>query len=147
MFIVAAANAFGSYLTWEGIPTAVTAMLVEHVHSPWMLLLVINLFLLVVGFFFEGGAAMVLVAPILVPAVKAMNIDLIHFGIVMAVNLTIAGFTPPVGTMMFIVLSITKAPMSEYARECLPFLLALCTALGLITYLPDLVLLLPRWLM
>lgn len=147
MFIVCAATAFGSYLTWEGIPGAVTKLLLEQVSSPWMLLLVINIFLLFVGFFFEGGAAMVLLAPILVPAVKAMNIDLVHFGIVMSVNLTIAGFTPPVGTMMFIVLAITKARMEEYVRECLPFLLALITVLALITYVPELVLVVPRWLM
>lgn len=147
MFIVGAATAFGSYLTWEGIPAAVSNLLTANIHSPWLLLLVVNIFLLFVGFFFEGGAAMVLLAPILVPAAKALNIDLIHFGIVMSVNLTIAGFTPPVGTMMFIVLAITKAPMGEYVRECLPFLLALMGVLLLITYVPWLVLVLPRWLM
>lgn len=147
MFIVAAAMAFGSYLTWEGIPTAVTQMLTSNISSPWVLLLIINIFLLLVGFFFEGGAAMVLLAPILVPAVKAMGIDLVHFGIVMSVNLTIAGFTPPVGTMMFITLAITRTRMEEYARECWPFLLALIAVLGLITYIPWLVLIVPNVLM
>jgi len=144
MFIVASAMAFGSYLTWEGIPMAVTNMLVSNVGSPWMLLLIINIFLLFVGFFFEGGAAMVLLAPILVPAVKAMGIDLVHFGILMSVNLTIAGFTPPVGTMMFITLAITKTKMEEYIRECWPFLIALIIVLMLITYIPWLVLIVPR---
>lgn len=147
MFIVASAMAFGSYLTWEGIPMAVTSMLVNNVSSPWMLLLIINIFLLFVGFFFEGGAAMVLLAPILVPAVKAMGIDLVHFGIVMSVNLTIAGFTPPVGTMMFITLAITKTKMEEYIRECWPFLIALVAVLMLITYFPSLVLIVPKLFM
>lgn len=147
MFIVASAMAFGSYLTWEGIPMAVTNMLVNNVSSPWMLLLIINIFLLFVGFFFEGGAAMVLLAPILVPAVKAMGIDLVHFGILMSVNLTIAGFTPPVGTMMFITLAITKTKMEEYIRECWPFLIALVIVLMLITYIPWLVLIVPRLVM
>lgn len=147
MFIVAAAMAFGSYLTWEGIPTAVTQMLTSNISSPWVLLLIINIFLLLVGFFFEGGAAMVLLAPILVPAVKAMGIDLVHFGIVMSVNLTIAGFTPPVGTMMFITLAITRTRMEDYARECWPFLLALVGVLLLITYIPWLVLIVPNVLM
>jgi len=147
MFIVASAMAFGSYLTWEGIPTGVTNLLVNNVSSPWALLLIINIFLLFVGFFFEGGAAMVLLAPILVPAVKAMGIDLVHFGIVMSVNLTIAGFTPPVGTMMFITLAITKTRMEEYIRECWPFLIALVAVLALITYVPWLVLILPRLFM
>lgn len=144
MFIVSAAMAFGSYLTWEGIPMATTNMLTSNIQSPWVLLLVINVFLLFVGFFFEGGAAMVLLAPILVPAVKALGIDLVHFGIVMSVNLTIAGFTPPVGTMMFIVLAITKTKMEAYIKECWPFLIALVAVLGLITYVPWLVLIVPR---
>lgn len=144
MFIVCGAMTFSAYLTWEGIPSAVTNMLVHDIGNPWLMLLVINIFLLVVGFFFEGGAAMVLLAPILVPAVKAMNIDLVHFGIVMSVNLTIAGFTPPVGTMMFIVLAITKTRMEEYVRECWPFLAALVAVLLLITYVPWLVLIVPR---
>lgn len=147
MFIVCSAMAFGSYLTWEGIPIAVTNMLTENIHSPWVLLLVINVFLLIVGFFFEGGAAMVLLAPILIPAVKALGIDLVHFGIVMSVNLTIAGFTPPVGTMMFIVLAITKTKMEEYIKECWPFFVALTTVLMLITYIPWLVLIIPRLFM
>lgn len=147
MFIVGAATAFGSYLTWEGIPAAVTHLLTANITSTWLMLLVVNVFLLLVGFFFEGGAAMVLLAPILVPAAKLLNIDLIHFGILMSVNLTIAGFTPPVGTMMFIVLAITKAPMSEYMRECLPFLVALLGVLMLITFVPSVVLFVPRLLM
>lgn len=147
MFIVCSAMAFGSYLTWEGIPMAVTNLLTSNIHSPWALLLVINIFLLIVGFFFEGGAAMVLLAPILVPAVKAMGIDLVHFGIVMSVNLTIAGFTPPVGTMMFIVLAITKTKMEEYIRECWPFLIALVAVLMLITYFPWIVLIVPNLFM
>lgn len=147
MFIVCSAMAFGSYLTWEGIPTAVTNLLTSNIQSPWVLLLVINIFLLFVGFFFEGGAAMVLLAPILVPAVKAMGIDLVHFGIVMSVNLTIAGFTPPVGTMMFIVLAITKTKMEEYIRECWPFLIALVAVLMLITYFPWIVLIVPNLFM
>ena len=147
MFIVCSAMAFGSYLTWEGIPTAVTNLLTSNIQSPWVLLLVINIFLLFVGFFFEGGAAMVLLAPILVPAVKAMGIDLVHFGIVMSVNLTIAGFTPPVGTMMFIVLAITKTKMEDYIRECWPFLIALVIVLMLITYFPWIVLVVPNFFM
>ncbi len=100
MFIVAAAHGPSAATSPGRHPHGVTNLLLNNVSSPWMLLLIINIFLLFVGFFFEGGAAMVLLAPILVPAVKAMGIDLVHFGIVMSVNLTIAGFTPPVGTMI-----------------------------------------------
>lgn len=147
MFIICAAQAFGSYLTWEGIPLAVSAALTEHISSPWVMLLVINLVLLFIGFFFEGGAAMVLMAPLFVPVAKAMGIDLVHFGILMSINLTIAGFTPPIGTMMFITLSIARVRMEDYVREAWPFLLVLIAVLLLITFVPGIVLFLPNLFM
>lgn len=147
MFIICAAQAFGSYLTWEGIPLAVSAALTEHISSPWVMLLVINLVLLFIGFFFEGGAAMVLMAPLFVPVAKAMGIDLVHFGILMSINLTIAGFTPPIGTMMFITLSIARVRMEDYVREAWPFLLVLIAVLLLITFAPGIVLFLPNLFM
>lgn len=147
MFIICAAQAFGSYLTWEGIPLAVSAALTEHISSPWVMLLVINLVLLFIGFFFEGGAAMVLMAPLFVPVAKAMGIDLVHFGILMSINLTIAGFTPPIGTMMFITLSIARVRMEDYVRKAWPFLLVLISVLLLITFVPGIVLFLPNLFM
>jgi len=147
MFIICAAQAFGSYLTWEGIPLAVSAALTEHISSPWVMLLVINLVLLFIGFFFEGGAAMVLMAPLFVPVAKALGIDLVHFGILMSINLTIAGFTPPIGTMMFITLSIARVRMEDYVREAWPFLLVLIAVLLLITFVPGIVLFLPNLFM
>lgn len=147
MFIIGAAAAFGSYLTWEGIPNAISAALVENIENPWMLLLVINLILLVVGCFFEGGAAMILLAPIFVPVIKAAGIDPVHFGIVMSINLTIAGFTPPFGTMMFITTSIANVKLEDYVREAWPFLLTLLGILFLLTFVPQIVLIVPQLLM
>lgn len=144
MFIIGAASAFGQYLTWEGIPRAISAALVENIESPWLLLLVINLILLAVGCFFEGGAAMILLAPIFVPVVAEAGIDPVHFGIVMSVNLTIAGFTPPFGTMMFVTTSIANVKLEDYIRESWPFLLALISALLLFTFVPEVVLVVPN---
>lgn len=144
MFIIGAASAFGQYLTWEGIPRAIAAALVENIDQPWVLLFVINLILIAVGCFFEGGAAMILLAPIFVPVIKQAGIDPIHFGIVMSINLTIAGFTPPFGTMMFITTSIARVRLEEYIRESWPFLLALLGALLLFTFVPQIVLVVPN---
>src|SRR5690606_10479365 len=140
MFIIGAANAFGSYLTWERIPIKVSEMLIANISDPLLLLVVINFLLLVIGCFFEGGAAMILLAPLLVPAVSAAGIDLVHFGILMSINLTIAGFTPPFGTMMFVTTSITGVKLEQYVRESIPFILVLIGVLFLLTFIPQIVL-------
>lgn len=146
MFIIGAANAFGSFLTWERIPIIFSEFLINSVSEPWMLLLVVNILLLIVGFFFEGGAAMILLAPLLVPAASAMGIELIHFGIVMAINLTIAGVTPPFGAMMFTTLAITEVPMIDYIKEVIPFLILLIGLLLLFTFVPQIILCVPNLL-
>jgi tripartite ATP-independent transporter DctM subunit len=147
MFLICAAMAFSSYLTWEGIPSMVASSLTANITDPLLMLLVINLILLAVGAFFEGGSAMILMAPLFVPVIMGMGIDPVHFGIIMSINLTIAGFTPPVGTMMFITISIAKVKIGHYIRECWPFLIALLAVLFLVTYIPDIALILPRVLL
>ncbi|WP_081762281.1 TRAP transporter large permease (plasmid) [Paracoccus sp. TD-10] len=144
MFIICAANAFATYLTWEGIPAAFSSMLMSSIDSPIVFLLVVNLLLLFIGLFFEGGSAIILMTPLLLPVANQMGIDPVHFGIVMAVNLTIAGFTPPVGTMMFITIAIAKVRIEDYVRQAWPFFLALVVALLLLTLIPSISLLLPR---
>lgn len=144
MFLICAANAFSGYLTWEDIPSMIATGLTGSISEPWVMLLVINLILLVVGAFFEGGSAMILMAPLFVPVILTIGIDPVHFGIVMSINLTIAGFTPPVGTMMFIIISIAKVKMGDYIRESWPFLFALLAVLFLVTFVPEIALVVPR---
>jgi len=122
----------------------VAQTLTGSITDPLLMLLVINLILLAVGAFFEGGSAMILMAPLFVPIVLDMGIDPVHFGIIMSINLTIAGFTPPVGTMMFITISIAKVKIGHYVRESWPFLIALLAVLFLVTYVPDIALIVPR---
>lgn len=105
-----------------------------------------NIMLLVIGCFFDGGTAMILLAPLLVPTAIAMEIDLIHFGIILCINLAIAGFSPPFGSMMFVTTSITKAKIEDYVRESLPFLAVLILVLIIITYLPKVTMFLPNLL-
>jgi tripartite ATP-independent transporter DctM subunit len=147
MFIICSAVAFSSYLNWEGIPKTVATLLTDTISSPWVMLLLINILLLVIGTFFEGSSAMIVMAPLFVPVILKMGIDPIHFGIVMSVNLVIAEFTPPIGTMMFTTISIANAKVADYVRECWPFLIALIAVLFLITFVPQLVLFLPNLLM
>ena len=144
MLIIVAANLFGYYLTWENIPNTLLKSVSGLTSNKYLMLLVLNVALLVLGMFLEGGAALIILAPLMVPLVKAAGIDLVHFGIVVNVNIMIGGLTPPFGSMMFTCVSITGSKMSEFIREVQPFILALIIALLLITYIPGISLLLPN---
>jgi tripartite ATP-independent transporter DctM subunit len=147
MLIICAATAFGFYMSWERIPPQVATSLVQATQNPYVLLLLINLMLIVVGMLVEGTAALIILTPILVPVVVKLGIDPVHFGLVMVVNLTIGGVTPPVGTLMYTTCTILRVPMDRFAVEALPLLGALFFVLFLITYVPWLVLVLPNLMM
>lgn len=147
MLIICAASAFGFYMAWERIPPALAKGLVALTDQPWLMLLLINLLLVAVGMLLEGTAALILLAPILVPAVVKLGVDPVHFGLVMVVNLTIGGVTPPVGTLMYTTTAIMRVRMEDFSREILPLLLAMVAVLLLITFFPALVLFLPGAMM
>ena len=146
MFIIIAANVFGAYLSWERIPFKLTNILLEFSTSPWSLLLLINLILLFVGMFIDGGAAMIILAPLLIPAALKLGIDPLHLGIVMVVNIMIGGVTPPFGSMMFLTCSLLNIKLEEFMKEITPFIVALLLVLFILTYIPDIVLFLPNLL-
>jgi TRAP-type C4-dicarboxylate transport system permease large subunit len=102
--------------------------------NPFVLLMVINIMLLIIGMFIEGGAALVILAPLLVPAVKALGVDPVHFGMIFIVNIMIGGLTPPFGSMMFTVCTILDVKLEDFLREVWPFIVALVLVLLLITY-------------
>lgn len=146
MFIIIAANVFGAYLSWERIPYKLTGALLEVSNSPWSLLLIINLILLFVGMFIDGGAAMIILAPLLIPAALGVGIDPLHLGIVMVVNIMIGGVTPPFGSMMFLTCSLLEIKLQDFMKEIAPFIVALLLVLLLLTYVPGIVLFLPNLL-
>ena len=147
MFIISAAAAFGYYMTWEQIPPQIATDLVQLTNQPWMLLILINLLLLVLGMLIETTSAIILLTPILVPAVVKMGIDPVHFGLIVVTNLTIGGVTPPVGTVMYVSCSVLRVPVREFIFESLPLLASMIAVLLLITFFPQLVLFLPDYLM
>ena len=144
VLIIVAASVFGYYLTWERIPQQLTEYLLELTANKYLMLAIINVFLLALGMFIEGGAALIIVAPLLVPVATALGIDPIHFGMIMIVNIMIGGVTPPFGSMMFTTCSVTNVPMSAFVKEIWPFILALLASLLIVTYFPALVLFLPN---
>lgn len=146
MFIIIAANVFGSYLSWERIPYKITEILLNFSNSPNTLLLLINLLLLFVGMFIDGGAAMIILAPLLIPAAIKVGIDPLHLGIVMVINIMIGGVTPPFGSMMFLTCSLLRVKIQDFIKEIVPFLVTLLIILILLTYFPKIVLFLPNLL-
>ncbi|WP_319777076.1 TRAP transporter large permease [Maridesulfovibrio sp.] len=146
MLIIIAASVFGQYMSWERIPHQLTKAILAISDSPWLILVVINILLLVLGMFLEGGALLIIVAPLLVPLVKNMGIDLTHFGLIMIVNIMIGGITPPFGSMMFTTCAITGSTVGDFCREIWPFILALLAVLIIVTYMPSVVMFLPNLL-
>jgi tripartite ATP-independent transporter DctM subunit len=134
IIIIASAKVFGYYLTLERIPQMITEALMGMTNNPFVLLMVINIMLLVIGMFIEGGAALVILAPLLVPAVKALGVDPVHFGMIFIVNIMIGGLTPPFGSMMFTVCSIICVKLEDFIKEVWRFIVALLVVLLLVTY-------------
>jgi TRAP-type C4-dicarboxylate transport system permease large subunit len=110
-------------------------------------LLIINLSLLLMGTMIESTSLLIILTPILMPLLRNLGVEPVQFGVVMVVNLTIGAVTPPVGTILYTVCSITGSPVGEFTREVIPFVAALLFVLLLITYVPWLVLFLPNLIM
>lgn len=144
VLIIVAANVFGYYLSWEGIPQALTTTMLGITKNKYVMLLICNVILLVLGMFIEGGAAMVIIAPLLVPLMVKLGVDPLHFGMVVIVNIMLGGITPPFGSMMFTVCGITKCPIDGFVKEVVPFIISLLLVLLMVTYMPTLVTFLPN---
>jgi tripartite ATP-independent transporter DctM subunit len=147
MLIICAASTFGYYMVWERIPTEAANALVQLTSNPYLMLLLVNILLLFVGMLIEGTAALILLTPILAPVAVKLGIDPIQFGIIMVLNLTLGGVTPPVGTLSFTTSSALHVRFVETVRESLPLLLALMIVLALVTAIPSLSLALPNLVM
>jgi len=144
MVTVAAAQLFGWITAAEGLGNAIGVWLTSLTTNPYVILLVINLVLLVLGMFMEPIPIMLLTVPILFPVITKLGIDPVHFGVVVTLNLMIGCLTPPVGLNLFLASAISGVPVMRVARAAVPFIVVLLVVLGLITYIPQLVLWLPH---
>lgn len=146
LMIVATASAFGLILTREMIPVKVANLLIGVTDNPLFLLMILNVMLLIVGTFMETNAAIIILAPILYPAIVKVGIDPLHFGIIMVVNLAIGMITPPLGVNLFVASSMRQMPIEKLVNANWWYLFASIVALLLITYFPALTLWLPNLL-
>src|SRR5471032_1926207 len=144
MLIVATALAFGHWMTESGVPAQLVDFIVGHNFSTWQFLLMINVLLLVLGCFLEVIATLLLGLPILAPVLKSMGVDPVHFSIIFTHNMEIGLVHPPVGLNLYVLSTISAAPIGEVIRGILPFLILLLLVLGIITYVPQLTLWLPN---
>lgn len=146
MLIVAISNCFSWVIAIENIPQIVTEFLLSITSNKYILLLLINIGLLILGCFMEGVSAIIITAPILVPAVMALGVDPIHFGLIMNLNITLGLLTPPMGLSLFIASSFTKLPVTRIARKTMPFFLMMVGLLLIITFVPEITMFLPNLL-
>jgi C4-dicarboxylate transporter DctM subunit len=129
-------------LTLMQAPQQIAATITSAISSPIVIMLVINLFLLVVGMIMETLAAILILTPIFLPIITQIGVNPIHFGVIMVVNLAIGFVTPPVGMNLYVASSMSGIPVMRIAKHALPFIVAFFIALMIITFVPQISLLL-----
>ena len=134
--IICATTLFSWLLTSEQIPAKITNWLISLTSNKYLLLLLINVLLLITGMFIDSGPAIMLLAPILCPVATSLGVNLVQFGLVMVINLTIGLLTPPVGTAMYVGSNVAGVPIKDISRALLPFIGIMFAVLMLVTYVP-----------
>lgn len=136
MLILCAANLFSYYMSWENVPSTLTKLLLTLTGNKYLFLLLCNVLFLLIGCFMDAMAAMIVIAPLLAPVVRALDINIIHFGLMMCFNVGLAAITPPFGTYIFLVSGLLKMKTSEMIRDLWPFIGVAIIVLLLVTYVP-----------
>ena len=144
LILVAGGMCFGRFMTLESIPPRITEMVLSTVQSPIIFLLAMNCLLLVVGMFMDIISATMILGPVFIPMLDAFDINLMHFGLIMTVNLAIGYCTPPMGVSLYITGAIANRDLIYVSKAVIPFLIIQLAVLMFITYFPDWVLWLPR---
>jgi tripartite ATP-independent transporter DctM subunit len=139
MLLLAVSGAFSYLLTVEQVPVKGSQLLLNLTKQPQIMLLVIWGFLFLVGMFVEGTAGILILGPMLLEVVRNLGVDPVHFGVIMCFAMYIGAITPPVGTAMYTVCSITKVSVPEFTRESLPFFITLVIAGIIVIFIPGLV--------
>jgi len=142
--LIAGALVFNYVVTVENIPNSLSAILLAWDLNPITFLICVNVLLLLLGCMLEGTTILLVIVPVLIPTAQALGIDPVHFGVVVVVNIMLGLVTPPYGMLLFIMTRISGAPMRAIVGDVMPFLYGLILALILFTFVPDIVLWLPK---
>lgn len=136
MLIVGGASAFAWVLTRERIPQQLTAFITNNISNKYVFLLIVIVFLMLVGMFIEGNAAMIVLVPLLAPVAAAYGIDEIHFAMLFIFVMAVGGVTPPMGTLIFVTCGVTKCDIKDFVKEAVPFYALLLIVMLLIAFVP-----------
>jgi C4-dicarboxylate transporter DctM subunit len=142
--LIVGALVFNYVVTIENVPGSLAKLLAGYQLSASGFLLVVNIILLVLGCLLEGSTILLVVVPIFIPTAKALGIDLVHFGVVVVVNIMIGLLTPPYGLLLFVLANMTKQPLAAIVREAVPFIIVALVVLVVISVFPDTIIWLPR---
>ncbi len=146
LLIIAMANVFAWILTAEQIPQKIAQGMLSMTTNTYLILLFLNIFLVFIGMFLEGGAAIIILAPTLMAVATSVGIDPLHFGFIMVLNIVVGLLTPPLGVCLFVVCGVTNMALPTVTRAVIPFLLLEFGVLFLVTYFPPLIMTIPRLL-
>ena len=135
-FLLGYSTVFSTFMTFEKVPQMISTFLTTISSNPFVVLFFINLILLFIGLFLDTVPAIIVMAPMLLPTVKTLGINPVHFGVVMAVNLAIGLCTPPYGCNLFVGAAVAKIKLDSMFKLIIPFFLAAIFALAIITYIP-----------
>lgn len=144
VFIIIGALAFGHWITDAGIADALVNFVVEEELKAWQFLLIINLLMLMLGMFLEVFAVILIVIPLVLPLLGPLGINPIHFAVVVTINMELAQLTPPIGLNLYVLKSISDAPIGDVIKGVTPFIVIMVAQLLLITYIPEISLFLPE---
>jgi tripartite ATP-independent transporter DctM subunit len=144
MMLIATCSVFSWILTYENLPTLLAVNFFNVIQSKWAFLLILNLFLLVVGMFVDMTPALIMLVPMLIPLAVKFDINMVHLGLIMVINLAFGLTTPPVGTALFVALKVAKLPMDKIIAPLMPLLACMCVVLIFVTYFPEVYAWLPR---
>ncbi len=144
LFLVATSSVFTCILTYENFPIMISETLLSFTDSKWVILLILNIVLLFMGMFIDQTPAIIMIVPILLPLADKLDIHLIHLGVIVVINLCFGLITPPVGTSLFVGCRIANLPITAVIRPMLPLLPIMIAILLLVTYVPQIVMWLPR---
>lgn len=146
MLLVAASSIMSWVMAFTGIPTAISEFIMGISDNPIIILLILNLFLLFIGTFMDITPAILIFTPIFLPIVTSFGMDPVHFGIILVLNLSIGNITPPVGSALFVGASIANLDLEDVIKPLIPFYIVIIIVLLLVTYIPEISMVLPRML-
>lgn len=136
LLVIMASAAIGWLLTYDQMPQGVAQWVQENVASEWLIILLMNLLMLLLGMFIDLPAAVLLLTPVFLPLANSIGMDPVQLGVMMVVNLAIGLYTPPVGTTLFITSSLAGVKVGQTVRELLPFYMVALLVLALVSYVP-----------